>query len=213
MPPPLDLTRLLVTLAHKRPLFYSEADFQHALAWELHEWHPDAKVRLEYRPMIAGSRIYVDIWAVLEGTTYALELKYKTRSLSYEHEGESYRLLNQGAQDQGRYDFLKDVARLEELTTTIPDVVGIALLLTNDSSYWQTPRSTDTVDAAFHIHEERSLNGYLEWNSRTSSGTMKSRENPLQLRATYLTQWLSYSQLPVARNGHFRCLVLRTSPT
>jgi hypothetical protein len=32
-----------------RPLFHSEADFQHALAWRLQEQHRQISIRLEYR--------------------------------------------------------------------------------------------------------------------------------------------------------------------
>jgi hypothetical protein len=43
----LDLESTLTALAFERRIFHSEADFQHALAWKLHERHPDAKIRLE----------------------------------------------------------------------------------------------------------------------------------------------------------------------
>ena len=37
----------LAKLAKKRPVFHSEADFQHALAWELQLDDPTAGIRLE----------------------------------------------------------------------------------------------------------------------------------------------------------------------
>lgn len=208
----LNLTSLLVHLAQNRPLFHSEADFQHAVAWEIHNRYPTGKVRLEYRPLGMDGRTYVDIWAVLEETAYALELKYKTRSLIHEHEGEVYQLLNQGAQDQGRYDFLKDVVRLEQLATTDPWVKGIALLLTNDSTYWQPPNSLDTVDAAFRIHEGCDICGRLEWGSRASAGTKHSRETPLDLLSSYNAEWVEYSHARDTRNGRFRYLLVHVTP-
>jgi hypothetical protein len=41
---------ILGALALKRPIFHSEADFQHAVAWEIHSRRPELSVRLEFRP-------------------------------------------------------------------------------------------------------------------------------------------------------------------
>ena len=46
----LDITHLMNELAHDRLVFHSEADFQHALAWRIHDAMPDCGVRLEYSP-------------------------------------------------------------------------------------------------------------------------------------------------------------------
>ncbi len=58
-----DVHVLLRKLAAKRPLFHSEADFQHALAWELHEDDPELAIRLEYPVRTQDTTIHVDIWA------------------------------------------------------------------------------------------------------------------------------------------------------
>lgn len=47
---------LMSQLAGTRPIFHSEADFQHALAWEIQNQHPQAAVRLEYRPPFLTGR-------------------------------------------------------------------------------------------------------------------------------------------------------------
>jgi len=86
----LNLVSLLESLSAKRPLFHSEADFQHALAWEIHLQFPDAKIRLEYRPAGVSVKMYVDLWVVLaDETVWAIELKYKTRGLDIDLNGES----------------------------------------------------------------------------------------------------------------------------
>lgn len=41
---------LLDELASTRPIFHSEADFQHALAMLIARQHPTARLRLETRP-------------------------------------------------------------------------------------------------------------------------------------------------------------------
>jgi len=41
---------LIRRLSQTRPIVHSEADFQHALAWQMHVENPNAVVRLETRP-------------------------------------------------------------------------------------------------------------------------------------------------------------------
>jgi hypothetical protein len=67
----LDFPDLLARLARNRPVFHSEADFQHALAWEIHSLHPTAKIRLEYRPANVKTKMYIAIWAVLPNSEVA----------------------------------------------------------------------------------------------------------------------------------------------
>ena len=74
----IDFNLLLATLANKRPVFHSEADFQHALAWELQLLYPNVNIRLEYRPPGFDRRNYMDIWVIDEDKAIAVELKYKT---------------------------------------------------------------------------------------------------------------------------------------
>jgi len=89
-------------LAAKRPVFHSEADFQHAFAWEIHQHLPDAYVRLEYRPALLPTRAYVDVWVVDGNQTLAIELKYKTAPLSVQlDDGEKFDLMSQGHRTSG----------------------------------------------------------------------------------------------------------------
>lgn len=74
----IDIDRLMKELAHDRPVFHSEADFQHALGWQIHRSNPQQTVRLEYRPR-PESAMYVDLWLASEGVV--VELKYRTRKL------------------------------------------------------------------------------------------------------------------------------------
>ena len=66
-------------LARVRPVFHSEADFQHAFAWQLHSIYPDARIRLETRPR-PGVRL--DVLALIDDQRVAVELKYLLRDLS-----------------------------------------------------------------------------------------------------------------------------------
>ena len=182
-------------LRKSRPIFHWEADFQHALAWEIHIHFPAAIVRIEVHPGRIGPREYLDIWIRDENITYAIELKYKTRKLDAIHNGEEFRLLNHGAQDIGRYDFIKDVARVERFVIGHPRTVGYAIMLTNDNWYWQTAEYLSTADANFRIHDTRTINGELRWSEATGVGTMRGRENPLVLNCSHEIRWFNYSEL------------------
>lgn len=203
-----DLMQALKALATHRPVFHSEADFQHALAWVLHERHPLAIVRLEYRPAKLPEKAYVDIWVEDQEAIYAIELKYKTRALQTTVGGEEFNLLAQSAQDQGRYDFCRDIGRVETLTRAYPGLTGLSVFLTNDQSYWRTSGRDGNVDGAFRLHEESVLKGTLEWASHASDGTKGGREKPICLLGEYAVRWLPYSRCGDGRNAEFRMAVV-----
>lgn len=204
----LDMHALMADLARGRSVFHSEADFQHALAWELHRQFPDASVRLEKPLPVNGSVAHVDILVQLGPATLAVELKYKTRRLAVEAAGEPYSLRNHSAQDLGRYDFAKDIGRLEDIIAAYPDARGYAVFLTNEAAYWSKATAADTVDAAFRMHEGRVLSGELAWGSRASAGTMRTREKPIRLRSSYKLEWRTFSTLAAGSGSTFRYLAV-----
>lgn len=205
----IDITRTLEALAKDRPIFHSEADFQHALAWEIHEQWPACSIRLERNPPDSDNRVYVDIWAANEGGTLAIELKYKTRALHVDVDGEIFNLRDQSAQDIGRYDYLKDIHRLEQIVSGRNEIVGYAILLTNDRSYWNLPRRNDTVDAMFRIHEGETITGELSWSPLASKGTKRGREEPIVIKGSYTLTWQDYFEPIETRCGRFRYLLVR----
>ena len=152
-------------------------------------------------------REFLDIWLPLEGI--AIELKYKTRGLELEKDDESYVLRDQSAQDQGRYDFLRDVQRLETMRSKLKRCkAGYGVLLTNDSSYWKVPTHRNPVDADFRIHEGRAVSGTLAWAGSAGTGTIRARESPIHLRGTYRLRWQEYSSFPGNSYGNFRYLAV-----
>jgi hypothetical protein len=202
---------VLVALAAQRPIYHSEADFQHALAWEIHKRLPTARVRLERRMLHEGKAMHIDLWIERGADLLAIELKYKTRPISYQHGDEQFNVLSHGAQDLGRYDFIKDVQRLEACVDAHPSARGLAILLTNDPSYWSAATGAATIDTAFRIQEGRTLTGTLAWATHAGIGTTRGRESALTLRGSYPVQWHSYSTLPVTTSGVFRYVVLDTT--
>ena len=207
----LDVNELMDDLARDRPVFHSEADFQHALAWHIHEAGLDPRIRLE-RPVEwpdSRKRIYIDLW--LPGSNIAVELKYLTRKLDFEHEGEGFALRDQSARDVRRYDFLKDMQRLEQLSSR-PDVrAGLAILLTNDPLYWEdpAPHHKETYDADFRIHQGLKKAGRMAWSEFASSGTTKGREEAISLKGSYPLEWEDYSNVKDGAHRRFRYLAVQ----
>ena len=202
----LDIAAVMTNLARGRQVFHSEADFQHAFAWCIHTTNPAGHVRLEYKP-IPNTPVYLDLW--LPGIGIAVELKYCTRKLEVEHKGEPFALRHQAAQDIRRYDFLKDIQRLEQVCRESGEVrAGYAVLLTNDHLYWRQPSRPNTVDATFRLHDGRRVSGEMAWSERAASGTTNSREKPIRLYGSYEFQWRDYADIGGARHGKFRYLAV-----
>ena len=202
-------------LAIERPLFHSEADFQHALAWRIREEHPDSGVRLEYKPPvnIGEKEMQLDIWLAKLGV--AIELKYKTAKPKEEirQNGESFDLRNQRAHDNGRYDFLKDIQRLEGLSGFPGAKAGFAIFLTNDDLYWNGPLRKDTFDAQFSLRGNPGLQiqGVMAWHQDASAAKSGARKNSIQLKGCYEAEWQEYSRVPAERYGEFRYLMVEAA--
>lgn len=208
-----DLHKILTVLSKERPVFHSEADFQHALAWAIHEKCPNLNIRLEKRVELNSKNKYLDIFAFNDKKTVAIEVKYKTtkyktENLEIEINNEKFNLKNQLARDLGRYDFIKDISRLEEALEKDFCDVGFAIFLTNDENYWKTSKNDETAaDKDFRIPEGKTINGKLCWKEGTSKGTMRGREEPITLNGKYDLEWKNYSNLE-GKNGQFRYLLI-----
>ncbi len=195
----------LQSLSQIRPIFHNEADFQFSFAWEIQKQNPDYGIRLEYKVPQFTSR-YTDIWIKGENPI-AIELKYKPVSMQLQHNKEIFELKKHGAQDIGRYDFLKDVQRLEEIIMKYPETSAYAIIITNDELYWKNPQKYNSVDKDFKIHQDRNIQGTLSWSSETGKGTMKAREEPIKINGSYNINWKNYSNFD-QKYGQFKMLCL-----
>ena len=186
------LTASLEALKQRRRLFSSEADFQFALAWTIKELYPHVEVRLEWVPTEYDPSMYIDI-VVFEGDQMIpIELKYKTRKTDKVVDGERFVLKSHSAQDLGRYDFLKDVQRIEFIKQHFKNFAeGYAILLTNDPSYLSAPR-TNASYSAFSIANNDIKTGSLRWAD--GSKAVKGREG-IDLLGEYPMQWGEYSRI------------------
>ena len=205
---PFDINALLMGLSRSRPIFHSEADFQHALAWHIHKVIPNSQVRLEYPVRYDDSAMYLDIWLPMQ--RIAIELKYPTRMLDLKGQNERFVLVDHGAQPPRRYDYLKDIQRIESVVANGEATGGFAVLLTNHPYYWERPTRgwRDAIDAAFRLHEGRTVTGHLTWSERAGAGTTRGRRDAIGIAGTYDLRWHDYSRLGDGNNQQFRYLAV-----
>lgn len=205
----MDIVSPLLELSKIRKIFHSEADFQFALAWEIQKFYPQAEVRLEYCPANIEPSMHIDILVSIDDLWYPIELKYKTLGCTKTYKDEQFRLKNHGAQDVGRYDFLKDAQRIEQLSKLIPNIQrGYSIFLTNDPSYWKDSGNNTTVYYEFSISEGTIKTGKMSWAEHASKGTIKGREHPINLEGQYVINWHKYSEIDNTRSGIFKYLLL-----
>lgn len=214
----MNLARIMAELAKERPLFHSEADFQHSLGWMIREMYPDARVFAEVKSFyptrsVSGRtrRCSLDLLVEHSKRKIAIELKYKTAEVrSLKVQGHDFFIPREGAQDTIRYDFLSDLMRLENQALAKSDTVGYAVLLTNDSLYW-TPPDHQTKDWQFRLHPSRKeVSGRMMWRKDTAASTRKGRETPIDLRKPYRLKWIPYSQIKSMKSSEFRYLMMTT---
>jgi hypothetical protein len=203
----MDLPKILSDLAIRRPVFHSEADFQHELAWEIHSKYAGqgVQLRLEYPLAKVGT---IDIWVLMDGRTYAIELKYKKERFHGDVGGEPFSFNTDKAHPLSRYDGFLDMVRVER-ACTLGANCGYALFLTNDSLYWR--REATKGSRSFSLHDGREITpGILSW-PKTALKFIKARPAPIQIQRKTRLEWHPYSQIS-SLETEFRYLVHHFEP-
>lgn len=210
------LQNILVNLGFERQLFCSEAHFQHVLAMSLADDGFRNSIYPEF-PVLASDitgkkEIYIDLVIKNNGKYVPIELKYKTKKSKINVVGKEILLKHHAAYDISRYDFVRDIGRIEAL---ISDEVnnmdqGFAIFLTNDSNYWSDPLPNweNCCDANFRIHNKPQFSGNVQWGKTASPGTTKGRPN-FKLKGNYNIKWVDYTKEdPEKKDSLFRFLLV-----
>jgi hypothetical protein len=203
------IEKALVQLSERRPVFHSEADFQHALAWEIQRQLPEASVRLEVPVLGLRGRGELDILVRIGERTTAVEVKYFKAALRHSIGKEQFSLPATVARDICRYDACKDVSRLETIVGSSQADEGYLIVLSNDRAHWSVGMKEDSIDRAFKLFEGRQLRGTLAWCEKAGEGTVRNRITPIELFGCYELTWQKFSEIPDVRNGLFRVLVVK----
>jgi hypothetical protein len=190
------IIQCLKDLALRRPVFHSEADFQFEFAWELRR--DGILTRLEVPVNGVGEVDLVIPVQKNSGQEYFIEFKYKTKIFHHVIDGESFHLKGHAAHPLGRYDFMKDMERIQRSGN-----LGWAIFLTNDSPYWEA--GDEGNGAAFCLREGRVIYGNLAWGDNTKTNSIgKRRISPIRLDGITVCSWEDYS---CVNNERFRYLV------
>lgn len=195
----LVMENLLEELFKKRPVFYSEADFQFALGWLIQQKYENYKVRFEYTYHPNDkSPMHIDILVITDKNEWIpIELKYKTKNKPpmVVWNDEEFILSNHSAKDQNCYRYLKDIQRIEMIKEEQKGkfIEGYAIMLTNDKSYQGEPGESVCYHK-FSIHHTRTIhkNTKLDWKEGTSDGTKKGMTEPIELKGSYTMEWKEY---------------------
>ncbi len=205
----ISIQKLMSNLSKHRRIFHSEADFQHALAWQIHTDFPDCEIRLEYKP-ISSENMSVDIWAWIGDIQIALEVKYPAAKYINKQQDETFHLDKGGPLGTARYGFLKDIQRLEKFSGR-KDTLCFAVLLTNQQRLWEAPQRgwKQECDYQFRIHQNQWVNGHKTWAPKTSRKTRQSHPS-LDIKGRYVMRWQNYSRFRnVTKNSQFRYLAVK----
>ncbi len=210
----INVENIIEAFGKQNRIFYSEAQLQFALAWEIQKETVNKNynytVFLEYMSMYYNNkRFYTDI-IVMDNCSkdyIAIELKYKTKE--YDHNGMI--LKNQGAEDCGRYDYLWDVKRLELLKHKEAQYTynnnlkycekAYAIMVTNDHLYWTRGRR-GTLSESFYIDDSRSIKENNVMNWKETKNWNKSRPGLTFKRSYPNFKWKSYTG-----DGNFKYLI------
>jgi hypothetical protein len=198
----ISFVSILTSLSLRRPIFHSEADFQHEIAWEIRTKHARhlPEIRLEYPLAKVGT---IDLWIRLKGYTYAIELKYKKARFQSHVGGEHFSFNKDGAHPLSRYDAFHDIDRVERACALGADC-GCAIFLTNDSLYWR--REATRGSQSFSLHDGRVIvPGPLTWPP-TARKFIEARPSPIHARKQVILEWKLYSQFS-ALDTEFRYLL------
>ena len=197
-------------LAQLRPVFHSEADFQHELGCLLKS--KGHLVRLE-RPYYLAvpnfpNPIKVELDVEVDGIV-SIELKFKTTLCNTVVNGESFNLKDHSAPNLGRFDVVDDARRVRNLVDHGPHKFGFSVLLTNSQYYWAND-AQNTMSASFDLTNGRvfQIGQMLNWTGdpRANSVSQKRLEPyaPIAVQFNETSLWNEYSEIEGVVNGEFK---------
>jgi hypothetical protein len=203
-----ELISYMNELAQLRPVFHSEADFQHELASVIKS--KNRMVRLE-RPFKIASEKSVKFELDLEiDNSVAIELKYKKASFKWVLGSEEFDLHADLAITNSRYDVVYDAKRVRDLVKQKTHTLGFTIFLTNTKEYWELD-AMGTKASQFDLTDKRKFR-MGETVSLIESKTIK-RSKPFKIEFNETLEWIQYSEVKnktdhVLENGTFKFLII-----
>lgn len=185
-----ELIEIMNFLSVKRPIFHSEGDFQYSFAREIEIKYKDIKIRCDWRRIIGSKEIWIDLTLFdNNGNETFIEIKYISKQYKGVVNGELFECKSQGGHTEGRYNFLKDIKRIEELNAK-----GFAVFLTNDDKYWDYLKYAGVIDKEFLLKEGYTFKKDVSYNWKSECKTYKKKD-PIKFKNDYKINWLSFGEL------------------
>jgi len=159
LPGHVPLQQVLTVLAERRPVVHSEADFQHALAWEAHRLDQDLRVRLETHPRAKRST-RPPTEPARSAEAYCSRAQVSDCTVDRRRKRRALRTDEPRCPRIRAYDVVKDVAWVARFTAVQTNCNGVVIALTNDPAYWRpVTHGRDTSASAFRLYEGVELVG------------------------------------------------------
>lgn len=205
-------------LEEKARVFLNEWDFQmnlylfltHIKGYKVHlEYVVPLKFFVEKNkkkyPFANKENINIDIVIEKEGLFYLIELKYKTQraTIKFERFGEinCVSLKDQSRIPMSKYDFWKDVARLEFLKESFEKVKGgLCIFLTNNETYTKGDKG---ISEEFTMKKGEPHSGELKFKE----GKLKEKNPAFSLLGEYqIDKWYNIKNEKTNIDFHY-CIV------
>lgn len=152
------------------------------------------------------SDLYIDIVVEKDGQFVPVELKYPTKDIwgAFTRFGVAVTakvpmLKNQGAQDIVRYNYWKDVRRIEALRQAYAETIvgGLAVMVTNDSSYRTSPTSNSFGYSRFSIKDGRVVTQPQDRNMAWQNNVKVAATHPnFEIDNSYEIRWRQILRIP-----------------
>jgi hypothetical protein len=213
------LKATLSALAARRPVFHSEADFQHELAMEISRAGFDLRLEVPFSVNLNGHRVTVELDLLLidrlTKQRAAVEVKYVKSAASIVHNGENFDLKHTWGTNLSRFDCLADFQRVGRLKAAGAVDFGFSIFLTNASEAWDRDAGKGRIMAGqFSIHDGRPLDAgaVFDWDPvLPSRGSVSAKRlppyTPIIVPSAATCMWTEYSEFQ-QKNGRFRYLLL-----
>jgi len=198
-----ELNNVMRSLSLRRPVFHSEADFQHELAIELVKNGYQVRLEVPREITINGTLVRAEIDLLIhDGKIWiAIELKYVKTESTIEHCGEVFQLKETWLSNLSRFDCFADCQRIEAFVDACYANVGYSVFLTNKADAWEKDISNkNNLARSFSIHEGRIIlsNTPLNWYPNDpTEGSVSSKRlppySPITLIRERTIEWFDYS--------------------
>lgn len=201
---------VMAHLAKQRAIFHDEYHFRAWLARSIQQKLADSELpELEFTGFYSEKGNKLDMQFSYGGKQVAVETKFKKGPLAkgrpFPYESDWYFAPKSGTPDDiSRYEFLRDIMRLESKALSDDNTIGCCLLLTNSQGMWKPAIKNDANDIQFRI-DHGIKHDTLEWLRKPPRNTLK---DPIQLLGKYSMVWRFFSRIPHIKNAEFWYLLV-----